>query len=287
MANEEETLKQLNRSGFPFQLRIEHEIESTKKDHNWEVASREHPWRNPDSDTSGFIDLVLRRDDFPGDRLVIDCKRVRNEDSRQLQWLFLLTDPNPSETNRQSCLEVLGAPPTTASHGLWQDIRIWENLKVTPPSYQSEFCVLSGDEPKRQPILESHCADLLESLDGLAGEEVNIGKSRKSATRPIFIFPAIVTNAKITVCKFKSSEIKLTDGTLDLNAVTLTEVPFIRFRKSLVGNFPKGQFQNLKDANRERERSVFIINSEGLVEFLKKWNVTSNHFAIEQYITSS
>jgi hypothetical protein len=30
MANEEKTFKQFNRSGFPFQLRIEHEIESAK-----------------------------------------------------------------------------------------------------------------------------------------------------------------------------------------------------------------------------------------------------------------
>jgi hypothetical protein len=284
MENEETTFKQFNRSGFPFQLRIEHEIESSKTQHNWEVASREHPWRRQDTDSSGFIDIVLRNNAFPGDRLVIDCKRVKSDDSSQLQWLFLLPDPNPGETRMQSCLEVFGAPPTSSSHGGWQDYRIWENVQVSPSSFQSEFCVLSGDEPKRQPILESHCANLLESLDGLAGEEVSISKSRKSRTGAIFIFPAIITNAKITVCQFKASEIKLTDGTLDRSSLKLFEVPFIRFRKSLVGDFPKGEFNNLKDANRARERTVLIINSERLVEFLQQWNVTSTRFKIEEYV---
>lgn len=190
MANEEETLKQLNKSGFPFQLCIEHVIRITTSEHNWGVASREHPWRKPDSGSSGFIDLVLSRDDFPGDRLVIECKRIKGDDSRQLQWLFLLPDPNSSPTQEMSCLEVWAAPPTKAAHGGWQDHRIWEDLQVNPSSFQSEFCILTGDDPKRQPILESLCAELLESLDGLAGEEVNISKSRKTGTGPFFIFPA-------------------------------------------------------------------------------------------------
>jgi hypothetical protein len=77
MENHDETLKQINRSGFPFQLRIEHEIRTTQSNHGWLVTSRDHPWRKPDSESSGFIDLVLNREDLPYDRLVIECKRVR------------------------------------------------------------------------------------------------------------------------------------------------------------------------------------------------------------------
>jgi hypothetical protein len=118
MPNEEETLKQLNRSWFPFQLRIEHEIQSTRTQHNWEVATREHPWQNPESVSSGFIDLVLHRDDFLGDRLFIECDRIKGDDCRQLQWLFMLPDPNSSETHKLSCLEVFGFPPTRAAVGV-------------------------------------------------------------------------------------------------------------------------------------------------------------------------
>jgi hypothetical protein len=271
MTNEEETLKQLNRSGFPFQLRIEQEIQSTKSQHRWQVATREHPWPKSNHDSSGFIDLVLRHEEFKGDRLVIECKRIKGDDARQLQWLFLLPDdPTITETKRVSCLEVKGGPPTKADHRGWRDHRIWEDLQVDPPSYQSEFCVLSGDDPKRQPILESLCANLLESLDGLAGEEINIGRSQKLKTDPIFIFPAVVKNTKITVYQFKENDVKITDGTLDLSAVTLTDVPFIRFRKSLVTNFPEGKFRDLKKANMARERTVFI-----LVLLLTEWVISA------------
>ena len=179
MTDEEETLKQLNRSGFPFQLRIEQDIKSTNTEHHWEVATREHPWpESNDDSSSGFIDLVLRHKEFKSDRLVLECKRVKSDDARQLQWLFLLpTDQTVTETNTVSCLEVKGGPPTRAEHGGWRDQRIWEDIQVEPQSYQAEFCVLSGDDQKRQPILESLCAHLLESLDGLAGEEINIGRS--------------------------------------------------------------------------------------------------------------
>jgi len=71
MIDEEETLKQLNRSGFPFQLRIEQDIQSTKTEHHWEVATREHLWpESNDDSSSGFIDLVLRHEEFKSDRLV-------------------------------------------------------------------------------------------------------------------------------------------------------------------------------------------------------------------------
>jgi hypothetical protein len=114
---------------------------------------------------------------------------------------------------------------------------------------------------------------------------VNISKSQTGSTVRLFIFPAILTNAKLTVCQFKSRDVKITDGTLDLTTVPLNSVPFIRFRKSLVTEFPKGNFRTLKDAHRARERSIFIVNSEGLLEFLKDWKVTTKKFAMENYIT--
>ena len=33
--------------------------------------------------------------------------------------------------------------------------RVWDNVRLTPASLQSEFCILTSDEQRRQPILES------------------------------------------------------------------------------------------------------------------------------------
>lgn len=264
MDNEIETLKQLNRSGFPFQLRVEHEIRTTQSLHGWSIASREHPWKNLDSETSGFIDLVLHHETFPGDRMVVECKRVKSDDSRQLQWLFLLPDPDPKDTTQTSCLEVAG--PFPDKHGEWRDIRIWENLQVLPASFQSEFCILSGDEPRRQPILASLCADALESIDGLVEEEVNVCKSQEKGKVRLFLFPVIVTNANLKVCQFKLSDVRINDGTFDPETIKLIDVPFIRFRKSLVTKFPEGIFRSLGEAHRAgKGASLSSIQNASLI----------------------
>src|SRR5262245_10403591 len=119
MKDENETLKQINRSGFPFQLRIEQEIRASHSQHEWEVASREHPWNPPNNDSSGFIDLVLSHTTFPGDRLVIECKRVKAKDSRQLQWVFLLPDHDAKPTARAACFEVAGSSKREAEITEW------------------------------------------------------------------------------------------------------------------------------------------------------------------------
>lgn len=103
---------------------------------------------------------------------------------------------------------------------------------------------------------------------------MNIEKSLgQPAHARLFIFPAIVTNAEIAVCRFDPANIKITDGTLDVGDVEITTVPFIRFRKSLATSFPPGMFYYLNAANKARERTVFVVNASSLPEFLKNWNV--------------
>lgn len=82
----DESLKQVNRSGFPFQLGVEHDIRATHEEHRWSVSSVEHAWTN-DSGAGGFIDLVLKREDPPTFRVVLECKRIKADDGRQLRWV--------------------------------------------------------------------------------------------------------------------------------------------------------------------------------------------------------
>lgn len=279
MTNQDSTLKQINKSGFPFQLKVEHEIRLTQQKHNWSVASREHPWTSLDKASKGFIDLVLKHDKFSTFRLVIECKRIRAEDTRQLRWVFLIPDKDTQPTALASCFEIeIWGKPDQAGGATWRDIRVWDNVGLRPASLQSEFCILQSDEQRRQPILESLSADVLESIEGLAEEEVNIEKSLgQSVSARLFIFPAIVTNAEIAVCRFDPANIKIADGTLETGDVEITTVPFIRFRKSLATDFPQGAFYYLEAANKARERTVFVVNAASLPEFLKNWNVWPLH----------
>jgi hypothetical protein len=88
----------------------------------------------------------------------------------------------------------------------------------------------------------------------------------------MFIFPAIVTNAELAICRFEPDQVSLADGTLQ-NPDEISKVPFIRFRKSLGTDFPSGAFNDLAAATRARQRTVFIVNSASLSEFLRNWAI--------------
>lgn len=144
-------------------------------------------------------------------------------------------------------------------------------------------------------MLENLARDLLESTEGLAEEEIRIEQSIRKADdseRPLhvrlFLFPMIVTNAKIVVCRFDPSLVNLEHGTLESNDADIFEVPFIRFRKSLATAFPEGPiFYHLEAANRARERTVLVANAAHLADVLKDWKMDrmpNSMFAIERLL---
>lgn len=296
MANQDETLKHIWKSGFPFQLRVEDEVRSTRSTHNWSIATREHPWTNKETESSGFIDLVLSPDLFVTYRMVIECKRVKADDRRQLQWLFLVPEGEKQEAQVASCLEVGGTTTINARIGEtdlsetgWDHVRIWENVNILPKSFESSICVLPSDDSKSQPILERLASAVIDSVEGLGQEEIKIHQSKSHVVRLlVFLFPVIVTNAEISICSFNPNNVSILDGTIDASATTIMTVPFIRFRKSLATTFPEGTFSNLKEANEARELTVFVVNASALPSLLKDWKMSSRdlsgRYAIQNYI---
>lgn len=297
MANQDETLKHIWKSGFPFQLRVEDEVRSTHSTHGWSIATREHPWTNAETESSGFIDLVLQHDQFVTYRMVIECKRVKADDKRQLQWVFLVPEKEKQETQLASCLEVGGTTTFSTSIGgpnsgkeKWDHVQLWENVNIVPKSFESSICVLPSDDSKRQPILESLASAVIDSVEGLGQEEIHIHQSGSHVSSLLaFLFPVIVTNAEISICSFDPRNVNIVDGTLDPSAAAITTVPFIRFRKSLAMTFPKGTFSNLKEANEARELTVFVVNASALPSLLKDWNMSARSFggryAIQNHIS--
>ncbi len=172
-----------------------------------------------------------------------------------------------------SCLEVEGHGSRDQGEPKWEDVRIWDNVKIYPESFQADFCVLPSDESRKSPILESLAAEVIESVEGLANEEVLIARSSGQLHARIFVIPIIVTNATLVVCRFAPDKIRINDGTLDPSDTEIEEVPFIRFRKSIVTDFPNERFYNLKEANRARERTVFVVNANHIDSFLTNWNI--------------
>lgn len=257
---------QVNASGFPFQLRVEHEVVNTYDSHKWRPIARERRWINKDSGAEGFIDLVLENaNHFSNPRyMVIECKRVRGG-----SWIFLTprdysqkrSDAHVLITHRQSSKE---NPP------------IWVMKHYTPQSPLSSFCTVPGQGDKDTPMLERVSGTLIDSLESLATEQLNVGPqiTRETSELRAFYFPIIVTNSELFVCEFDMDDINLSEGILDEKSGEFQSVPFIRFQKGLTSRYPTNQVgMTIEEISKENQRTVLIVHAPYFPTFLSLWEV--------------
>lgn len=258
MSKDRETILKsvVNASGFAFQLGIEHQVERTQEEHRWEVLAREHPWST--DERNGFADLILG---YGIVRLVVECKRPRDA-----SWVFLIPRGSIERTHRCRALW------TDATSGK-PNLLGWDDFGLTPESAESEFCVVRGQGEGDRPLLERISADLMESLPSIAEDELRLARPNSISRHWVYI-PVIVTTAKLELCRFAPENVTLSDGLLDL--ASFETVPFVRFRKSLAHSLnPHSAAHSLGDLTRDKMRTIIVVNSEHLTEFLRQWKMWS------------
>lgn len=245
-----------NSSGFPLQLRLAHEANSSSR---WSVFLGEHPWRSPFTNAEGFIDLVLL-DEHRVQSMVIECKRVR-----QSSWVFMIP--------RLDCRERTHARLWCSDQSAegWNEFR-WTDWQGTA-SHEAEYCAIPGQEQGRRNLLERTAAELVEATESFAWQEKeladNVPQNMRSFRR-IYI-PVIVTTAELKVSCFDPSTISLEEGDLP-HDTTFTTVPYVRFRKSLSSRVDTGStIDQASDLHRASERSVFVVHAENFGDFINSW----------------
>lgn len=249
LAMEEEQKQHLsvvNASGFPFQLAVAAQIRALSTP--WRPIVAEHPWRHPETNRDGYIDLVLENQSASSQRLIVECKRQRGN----TRWYFLDLQPETSSV-RYICST--GDSPTflvTDDH-------------FVPQSPVARFCVLHGEDSSRRPTLERLADELLQSVEAFATEQLALDPA------PWFQYlPVVVTTAKLFLCWVDPASISLATGELPDDA-SFQEVPFLRFRKTLWSSSAE-----LGTANRridlvqhDRERTVVVVSAAGLHQFIR------------------
>jgi hypothetical protein len=244
-------LNLVNSSGFLFQLRIEQEIASTHSKHGKSVLAREHPWIHPETRDEGFIDLITTAG--PNGKIVFECKRLRDAD-----WVFLV---HPS------------AKLTTSASILWRKrlsenrpAAAWDDFSLKRQSLEAEFCVVRGQADTQVPMLERLSGILLASVEALALEEAAYPQKVGWAGLR-FYFPAVVTTARLSVCRADPAVVDLSSG--ELANAAFEEVPYIRFTKSLPTTLGSSRLPtNVPEAAHESRRTVFVVNASHLAAFL-------------------
>jgi hypothetical protein len=259
MAETNDSLRNLvNASGFLFQLRIEQEIKSTVFPYEWQIAAREHRWFDTQEESEGFIDLILK--DMGFGRMVIECKKVTDGN-----WIFLVPDESRSVARARIRWTMCNSSDKPISQ--------WHDFAVGPRSSEAAFCIVRGQGEKDTPMLERIASMLLRSVESLANEELEY--TERPDKEPCVYFPVIVTTAALHVCRVDPAKIDITTGQVE--DARFEQVPCIRFRKNFSSSIssPKPQ-KDLATTNQRNERTVFVVNSEKLREFLSEWAIPYN-----------
>ena len=193
---------------------------------------------------------------------MIECKRILDG-----PWLFINSDND--QKNRTRAKAWLTAESINSRK--WFD---WADLQVTPACQEAQFCVMQGKDQKSRPIIERTAANIVSSTEAFATEDradiINHSDLR------IYI-SAIVTTAPLFFCDIPANGISLKNGQGD--SQSFTPRPFIRLRKQL-STRPPTPIQNVTSmmpqlkAN-QKERTVFIVNAEHIVDFLLELDVTT------------
>lgn len=254
----------VNSTGFPLQIAIKHAVNTEFKqwsEEGWKVQFSEIPWRNEGSNSSGFIDLVIQ-DEPNTQAVIVECKRVRDSD-----WIFLCPSPSSSSKHNSKPWITYVENQNVKHFG-------WVEASVNPSSYQSEFCIIPGSDPKSKSLLERAAADLIESIEAFSIEELSLHKASSEYFR--IYYPVIVTTAEIKVCKFNRSDIEIQNG--EIGKSEFVTVPYVRFSKCLTTHDTKDTTKGttISETMKEKERTVFVVNSSKFIEFLRDLSIDRN-----------
>jgi hypothetical protein len=253
----------VNQSGFPLQIGVESLVQRTKDQHGWKVLFTEHSWKNELDNDSGFVDIVIENQ-YGTVVLVLECKRVLDS-----SWIFLIPGQNVSSRRHAKAWISFNTDSTTYFD--------WADLAADPRSPQSQYCVIPGQDPKSKPMLERVAAELVSATEAIAFEEKRYKPQTKGLVR--MYFSVIITTAKLRVSTIDPEKISLADG--KIADAQFKEVPFVRFRKQL-STRPRSSALDIRGAAREKEHTVFVVNSESILDFLSAFDVDSD--ALSPYL---
>ncbi len=248
---EDKLKKNLNSSGFPFQLAVENVIRSIS---GWKVGRREYPWRNNDTGENGFIDIIAEKDS--GSTLIVECKRVRDA-----EWIFLCSPRNIDRSHARFWVNQGGQAPAAG----------WYDGSVEPTSPEADFCAVMGQD-HRKPLLENLASELISATEAFAGEEFPFFKEMPTS---MAYFPVIITTAELYICEINLSDLEIESG--EIKDPIFKQVPCVRFRKSLTTAPPifflKKKIRFSEELAEARQRTLFILNASYVGQTLGNWEI--------------
>lgn len=238
-------LDQVNRSGFPFQIAVEDEINLMRNMREpWLTVGTEVPWQE------GFIDIVVRRHEAIA---ILECKRVEPHD-----WIFLVPQ-SAEKTIRVSWNFFDARTVEPGKPGLYLG-----EFTMASHSYEASLCALNKNKTSNL-TLEKLCQELMRASQGIADFP-----ALKRETEIEILIPILVTTARLLVCRYNARQVDPLDGIIHKGSAEFEEVPYIRFRKAfelLMEAKPDTQM-SLRQLAAQHQQTVFVCNGAHIKRLL-------------------
>jgi len=239
----------LNASGIPFQLAIENFLRNQGPQYGFKFVGHEVAWKE------GFLDILLQKEFI---FLAIECKKLEEE-----TWLFVC--PDKSLKNRCRLEWYNPRLPDAMVPGPYDSKVFCSEFFMVEGSPESEFCLLPKGGPNK--ILEPLASELIDACRDILDDS---DRAHEEDHWEVMV-PVIVTNARLVTCEFDAHMVDLATGSVQLQDTAFTEVPFVRFRKTLVtyrSDPVSSTPVNVATWITDRERTVFVVRANALAQFM-------------------
>lgn len=239
----------VNRSGFPFALRVEEMVRSG--DPRWSVLAREHPVQDLETGESLFADLLVWR---TGTLLVIECKRLEGS------WTFLSTPEQQGATDRVRARWIGMHPEQVTVEGV-------NEFRAAPVCPEAEYCV-GG---KSGQTTESVANALLRITRGALEQQRRVGLAEGRPRHAVAV-PVIVTTRPLATCVVDPLKVESEGG--NLTEAEIQPAGIVRFRKAFRAHDVAGDHPtSVADLRSRAARTVFVVHVNALQELLSDWAI--------------
>jgi hypothetical protein len=246
-----ELLKIVDSSGFAFQSKVAHLFKESLSDRP-DIIEEQY-WCLPDEKKDGYIDIIAVLEHV---RFIVECKKSTDDN-----WIFLSPKPVKNHLSNKFRWVHFSKNNNSYYHG-WDE---FHPIDLHIP--ESAQCVLS--KSKREfPLLEVIGSTLLDSVKAISNDEMRISCDYK---KNMFYVPIIVTTARLHLCEYDYDSVDINTGKIKFDKILpeIQEIPFVRFRKSMGNSFTSEDFaKDLKSISINNERTIFVVSSSALLEFI-------------------
>lgn len=260
MADSNTDLEVMNSSGFPLQIAVARAISAPSGGHPFDVRFQEHAWRDEATGESGYIDLVASAHGHIN--LIIECKRPNAK-----AWYFMNSDGSnrgrPKATWFKTGIADVLVSRSTARYEQ-KRIAAWGSGVFHPQCPGMDYCVMGDKAAAKSPLIESIAAPLCVATESFGRWYMPFQDGQSGSS---YFLPVIVTTAELRVVTANPDNISLATGQIPDGECEV--VPYLKMTKQLATPGIGATFDSVHQAVMAMNRTVYIVNAECLVEFMR------------------